>query len=252
MNPKSFLFIGLWIQPIKALPLGQRWNVMEAETAHEDTYANACNAMHPVTAHEDSDVNACNVMEAVTAQEDTYANACNAMHPDAPSDIISESVSVSVSRSVSEKKSTSSPGVRVRETTSVSFMPNNMLPSLLVLSKLCNFAVEYYHGNMKLDTVEFARTVREIVAAIPPGKVATYGDVAALAGAPSHARLVGKILGCIGMDSDIPCHRVVNCQGRPAPHWISQAALLRDEGVEIGPTNHVNLRKHRWNPLPPE
>ena len=71
MNPKSFLFIGLWIQPIKALPLGQRWNVMEAETAHEDTYANACNAMHPVTAHEDSDVNACNVMEAVTAQEDT-------------------------------------------------------------------------------------------------------------------------------------------------------------------------------------
>ncbi|MDE6056992.1 MAG: MGMT family protein [Muribaculaceae bacterium] len=88
---------------------------------------------------------------------------------------------------------------------------------------------------MKLDTVEFARTVREIVAAIPPGKVATYGDVAALAGAPSHARLVGKILGCIGMDSDIPCHRVVNCQGRPAPHWISQAALLRDEGVEIGP-----------------
>ena len=105
---------------------------------------------------------------------------------------------------------------------------------------------------MKLDTVEFARTVREIVAAIPPGKVATYGDVAALAGAPSHARLVGKILGCIGMDSDIPCHRVVNCQGRPAPHWISQAALLRDEGVEIGPTNHVNLRKHRWNPLPLE
>ena len=188
--------------------------------------------MEAVKAHEDSDVNACNVMEAVTAQEDTYANACNAMHPDAPYDIISESVSVSVSRSVSEKKSTSSPGVRVRETTSVAFMPN--------------------HGNMKLDTVEFARTVREIVAAIPPGKVATYGDVAALAGAPSHARLVGKLLGCIGMDSDIPCHRVVNCQGRPAPHWISQAALLRDEGVEIGPTNHVNLRKHRWNPLPPE
>ena len=233
MNPKSFLFIGLWIQPIKALPLQQRWNVMEAVTAQEDTYVNACNAMHPVTAH-----------------EDTYANACNAMHPDAPYDIISESVSVS--RSVSEKKSTSSSGVRVRETTSVAFMPNNMLPSLLVLSKLCNFAVEYYHGNMKLDTVEFARTVREIVAAIPPGKVATYGDVAALAGAPSHARLVGKILGCIGMDSDIPCHRVVNCQGRPAPHWISQAPLLRDEGVEIGPTNHVNLRKHRWNPLPPE
>ena len=97
--------------------------------------------MEAVKAHEDSDVNACNVMEAVTAQEDTYANACNAMHPDAPYDIISESVSVSVSRSVSEKKSTSASGVRVRETTGVAFMPNNMLPCLLVMSKLCNFAV---------------------------------------------------------------------------------------------------------------
>ena len=93
MNPKSFLFIGLWIQPIKALPLQQRWNVMEAVTAHEDTYVNACNAMHPVTAHEDTD-----------------ANTCNAMHPDAPYDIISESVSRSVSVPISEKKSTSSSG----------------------------------------------------------------------------------------------------------------------------------------------
>ena len=76
MNPKSFLFIGLWIQPIKALPLQQRWNVMEAVTAHEDT----------------------------------DANACNAMHPDAPYDIISESVSRSVSVPISEKKSTSSSG----------------------------------------------------------------------------------------------------------------------------------------------
>ena len=98
--------------------------------------------MEAVKAHEDSDVNACNVMEAVTAQEDSDANACNSMHPDAPYDIISESVSrsVSVPVSVSEKKSTTTSGVRVRETTSVAFMPNNMLPSLLVFSKLCNFA----------------------------------------------------------------------------------------------------------------
>ena len=105
---------------------------------------------------------------------------------------------------------------------------------------------------MKLDTIEFSRAVREVVVAIPPGKVATYGDVAALAGSPSHARLVGKILGCIGMDSEIPCHRVVNCQGRPAPHWPSQSALLRAEGVTLSPTNRVNLREYRWTPLPPE
>ena len=100
-----------------------------------------------------------------------------------------------------------------------------------------------------IDTIEFARAVKEIVSAIPPGKVATYGDVAALAGSPSHARLVGKILGAIGMDSDIPCHRVVNCQGRPAPHWLSQTALLRAEGITFTSANHVNLRLYRWNPL---
>lgn len=100
-----------------------------------------------------------------------------------------------------------------------------------------------------IDTIEFARAVKEIVSAIPPGKVATYGDVAALAGSPSHARLVGKILGCIGMESDVPCHRVVNSQGRPAPHWLSQSTLLRAEGVEVSPTNRINLRLYRWNPL---
>ncbi len=103
---------------------------------------------------------------------------------------------------------------------------------------------------MKIDIVEFARAVKQIVAAIPEGKVATYGDVAALAGGPSHARLVGKILGAIGMDSPIPCHRVVNASGRPAPHWQSQPMLLRKEGVTIKPNGNVDLSLHRWNPDP--
>lgn len=87
-----------------------------------------------------------------------------------------------------------------------------------------------------------------IVAAIPPGKVATYGDVAALAGAPAHARLVGKVLANIGMNSEIPCHRVVNAQGRPAPHWHGQLALLIHEGIKPSPAGLVNLKKYRWNP----
>ncbi|MDE5881374.1 MAG: MGMT family protein [Muribaculaceae bacterium] len=103
---------------------------------------------------------------------------------------------------------------------------------------------------MKVDTVEFAIAVKQIVAAIPKGKVATYGDVAALAGAPSHARLVGKILGAIGMDSPIPCHRVVNASGRPAPHWLSQTPLLRNEGVRFKSNGNVDLSSHRWNPDP--
>lgn len=101
---------------------------------------------------------------------------------------------------------------------------------------------------MKVDTVEFAKSVRQIVAAIPEGKVATYGDVAALAGAPSHSRLVGKILGAIGMDSPVPCHRVVNASGRPAPHWQAQPLLLKNEGVTFRPGGNVDLRLHRWMP----
>lgn len=103
---------------------------------------------------------------------------------------------------------------------------------------------------MKVDTVEFAIAVKEVVTAIPQGKVATYGDVAALAGSPSHARLVGKILGAIGMDSPVPCHRVVNASGRPAPHWLSQTSLLKNEGVGFKANGNVDLAIHRWNPDP--
>ena len=103
---------------------------------------------------------------------------------------------------------------------------------------------------MKVDSVEFALAVKEIVAAIPKGKVATYGDVAALAGSPSHSRLVGKILGAIGIDSPVPCHRVVNASGRPAPHWLSQRALLTNEGITLRSNGNVDLSLHSWHPDP--
>lgn len=105
---------------------------------------------------------------------------------------------------------------------------------------------------MRVDTVEFAFAVRDIVSEIPRGYVATYGDVAALAGAPSYARLVGRILSSIGMDSEVPCHRVVNSQGRPAPHWHSQRALLESEGVSFKSSGCVDMRRHRWMPDGPE
>lgn len=94
----------------------------------------------------------------------------------------------------------------------------------------------------------FSASVRQITEAIPAGSVATYGDVAALAGFPSHARLVGKVLGAIGVDSPVPCHRVVNSQGRTAPHWHSQRRLLESEGVTFLPSGRVDMRRHRWHP----
>lgn len=105
---------------------------------------------------------------------------------------------------------------------------------------------------MSSSNIEFAREVEAVVNAIPAGKVSTYGDVAALAGWPSHARQVGKILGCLGFDSRVPCHRVVNFQGRTAPHWPAQTRLLEHEGIAFTPGGNVNLKLHRWHPASEE
>ena len=71
--------------------------------------------------------------------------------------------------------------------------------------------------------------VRELVASIPPGRVATYGDIACAAGLSS-PRIVAWIM---RTDSeDLPWHRVITASGRPAPHLASQQLeLLRAEGV---------------------
>ena len=71
--------------------------------------------------------------------------------------------------------------------------------------------------------------VRALVATIPAGKVATYGDIASAAGLSS-ARIVGWIM---RTDSaDLPWHRVIRSSGRPAPHLATrQLELLRAEGV---------------------
>ena len=60
---------------------------------------------------------------------------------------------------------------------------------------------------------DFSRRVLSVVRRIPPGRVATYGDVAAFAGRPRAARAVGNIMrGC--SRADVPCHRVVAAGGR--------------------------------------
>jgi methylated-DNA-protein-cysteine methyltransferase related protein len=76
------------------------------------------------------------------------------------------------------------------------------------------------------ETVE---RVREVVLAIPPGEVRSYGQVAALAGLRS-PRLVGRILAEDG--HDLPWHRVLRADGSCAPHLVAeQSARLRTEGV---------------------
>jgi alkylated DNA nucleotide flippase Atl1 len=85
--------------------------------------------------------------------------------------------------------------------------------------------------------------IREIVASIPTGSVATYGDVAELSGAPS-PRLVGRVLSEDG--HDLPWQRVLRADGTTAPHLSrEQLALLRTEGV-LADGERVDLRRYRW------
>ncbi|AGM30149.1 MULTISPECIES: MGMT family protein [Mycobacteroides] len=82
---------------------------------------------------------------------------------------------------------------------------------------------------MAAVTEEQVELVRSLVASIPAGRVATYGDIADAAGLSS-ARIVGWIM---RTDSaDLPWHRVIGASGRPAPHIRTrQLELLRAEGV---------------------
>ena len=90
---------------------------------------------------------------------------------------------------------------------------------------------------------ELHERVREIISSVPPGKVATYGDIAAFAGAPS-PRMIGRILAEDG--HDLPWHRILRANGTPAPHLVHrQLELLRAEGV-LADGQKVNLRTYRW------
>lgn len=79
--------------------------------------------------------------------------------------------------------------------------------------------------NMKLDE-DLIYEILSAVGEIPYGRVATYGQIARLIGRDKNARLVGRVLSRAEYYGDYPCHRVVNHQGRTAPGWPVQRALL--------------------------
>lgn len=91
-----------------------------------------------------------------------------------------------------------------------------------------------------------------VVRRIPAGRVATYGQVAALAGLPRHARLVGYALHALPEESRVPWHRVVNAAGkislRRGVGPALQRALLEREGVAFGPNVTISLARYAWRP----
>lgn len=89
--------------------------------------------------------------------------------------------------------------------------------------------------------IPFSERVYEAVKAIPPGQVATYGEIAWRIGAPRAARQVGQALAHC-KDPATPCHRVVSAKGGTAPGYTEQAALLEAEGVSFLSDGRVDLK----------
>jgi methylated-DNA-protein-cysteine methyltransferase-like protein len=90
-----------------------------------------------------------------------------------------------------------------------------------------------------------------VVRRIPRGRVATYGQVAELAGLPGHARQVGYALHALPAGTAVPWHRVLNARGtlslrREPGAEVTQRLLLEREGVRFDTGGRVNLAKVRW------
>lgn len=99
------------------------------------------------------------------------------------------------------------------------------------------------------DNGKVFEKIYETVKRIPEGRVATYGQIALLAGNPRWARVVGYALHVNPDPATIKCHRVVNRFGGLSSAFVfgginRQAELLRAEGVEVSPDGKVDLKKY--------
>ncbi len=95
--------------------------------------------------------------------------------------------------------------------------------------------------------------IYQVVKHIPRGCVATYGQIALLAGIRGQARLVGYVLASLPETEDVPWHRVINSRGaiskRLEPHEEKlQRILLESEGVIFNTNNRVSLSRFLWHP----
>ncbi len=98
----------------------------------------------------------------------------------------------------------------------------------------------------------FFERVWDLVCQIPPGQVATYGQIAEILGSPRAARTVGWALHALLEGSGVPWHRVINQEGRisTSKHpqgYGEQRCLLEMEGVEFDEQGRVNLHIYGWD-----
>ncbi len=104
---------------------------------------------------------------------------------------------------------------------------------------------------MEFVDADFCRKVYEVVAKIPAGKVATYGQIAEMLDDPSAAREVGYAMSRVPASHKLPCHRVVNRTGALAPEYAfggqaKQRAMLEAEGITFISGDRIDMTRHLW------
>ena len=102
-----------------------------------------------------------------------------------------------------------------------------------------------------MEKEKYFEKVYSLVAQIPLGKVATYGQIAAALGGPRNARVVGWAMRAVPADLKLPCHRVVNKTGKLAPFYVFgdeelQRFMLRQEGITFTEDGKIDMKKHVW------
>ncbi|EZQ10276.1 MGMT family protein [Acinetobacter sp. Ver3] len=100
-------------------------------------------------------------------------------------------------------------------------------------------------------SAEMAQLILATVSQIPYGKVASYGQIAAMSGLPKHARLVGRVLNQLDVSSDLPWHRVINAQGKISHQRLDdqgfncQQARLLEEGIVFN-NGKIDFKVFGW------
>ena len=97
---------------------------------------------------------------------------------------------------------------------------------------------------------DFSKCVIDIILKIPAGKIATYGQIASIAGNSKAARQISRILHSSSNKYGLPWHRVINSQGgismRIGDGFEMQKAMLESEGIQVK-NGKVNLNKYQWS-----
>ena len=101
---------------------------------------------------------------------------------------------------------------------------------------------------------ETRQLIYAVVAQVPKGRVATYGQIAELAGMPRRARLVGHVLSRLATGNRLPWHRIVNAKGQISARGddgaaaLAQRRRLEREGICFDESGRLALARYRWQP----